>query len=111
MSELTRDQLQKITKIATKATVLSQWSGKDPETDPKMTKVVSGYDWRDTINKLEWQGHVKVRYTEHEYRLDARDLTWVNGYHISVDTLIHTEPMSMSNRHRDLKRHLLKLLP
>lgn len=88
---LTKDQLNHIVDVATDVTVLTKWSGLDLDTDPKLTAVPDGYDWKHIVDTLEKVGKVKVRYTEHEYRDDVRDIIWVQDYQlpyrISVDAL------------------------
>jgi hypothetical protein len=68
------------------------------------TKKCIGTDMRKVVSLLDRLGKVKVRYTEHEYRADCRDLIWIQDYpsQCSVEELL-------SNPDSDINRHLLSL--
>lgn len=104
-SKLTKDQVDHIIDIATGCEVLERWSGLGLSSDPKLTAVPCGYDWKQVVSTLERTGKVKVRYTDHQYRDDDRNITWVQDYELP-----HRMSVDGLNWNDKLCDHLIKLL-
>lgn len=59
------------------------------------------------INYLVNEGKVKVRYTEHEYRSDCRNITWIDGFPLDREESV--DSLGLNKCLEDMEKHLFKL--
>lgn len=89
---LSQPHTEALAKLATLAIVMH---GADPN-DSLLQCNVGDFDMRSVVSHLVKLGKVKVRYTEHEFRDDERELTWIEGY--PLDFKLSVEGLSPTSK-------------
>ncbi len=69
-----------------------------------------GYNFKQIISDLEKFKLVKTRDTDHEFRDDTRNLTWISGYDINSITKYHEYPADGLDLKSDVGKHIFNLL-
>lgn len=76
---LSKDQFDELLKFATLATVYEPYCSTKPDGDKKLNLTFGDYNMSRVVSQLLSDGKVKVRHTDHEFRADNRNITWVEG--------------------------------
>jgi hypothetical protein len=106
-TKLTRDQVNDLLPLCSKATVLVEYSGNNPEYDTNLQCHMGDWNASNIVSKLHKEGKVKVRYTDHEFRDDGRNLVWVEGYELPGG---YEYPVDGLDFNDDLGKHLLSMI-
>lgn len=99
-NSLTKTETEALVALASRATTMHD----EPKDDPVFQCNVHDYNMSAVVSELVSSGKARVRYTDHEFRDDERNLKWIEGY--SLDREIPVEGLLPSS---ELGQHLIKL--
>lgn len=102
---LTHDQVDDLLLLCTCATVLDEYSINKPDLDTNLQCIVGDWNMSKVVSKLSKNNKVCVRCTDHEFRDDVRNLTWVEGYELTGEY-----PVEGLDSNNVLGKHLISLL-
>lgn len=98
---LTSVQLRALVEFVTEVEIFNPGRGNDSELkdNPAFECNVLGYDMSKIVSYLLSLGRVRVRYTDHEYRSDTRDLVWVQDFPMDPHSVEGIRPESRLGQH------------